>query len=156
MRSNLGSVALAVLFGSCADAPAGPGSSANPDPPSRMFVSNAVSASSAAVASAPSISSGSVAHGKNASRTMALADVEGDVAYISLQPETNPAGVTAVISNQRLGASVSAPMLDGGLDPVPLPAAAGDSVSIEIQNASNVTIETLGTTVSIKRVPKIV
>src|SRR5687768_9079996 len=156
MYRSLGFVALAVFLGSCADSPAGPGPVANPDPPPRMFVSNSRSAAPAAASISPSVSSGPAGHGNTASRTMALAADEANVAYVSLQPQTNPAGVSAVVSNPGSGASVTAPMIDGGLDPVPLLASTGDSVQIEILNASGMTIETLGSRVLSRRPPRIV
>lgn len=156
MHRSLGFFALAVLLESCAHDAAGPGAGATVDPPSRMFVSNSRSAASATASIAASVSNRPAVHPNTASRTMALAEDEGNVAYISLQPQTNPGGVSAVISNQRSGVTISAPMLDGGMDPVPLPANTGDSVRIEIQNASGVTIETLNSSVASKRPPKIV
>jgi alpha-tubulin suppressor-like RCC1 family protein/uncharacterized protein YjdB len=94
--------------------------------------------------------------GVKASRSISIAADDNSIAYISLQPETAPTGVTAVITNARLGVSVTTPMVDGGIDPVPLPAAAGDSVKIQIQTAGGITVTTVANVVPSRRPPKIV
>ena len=55
-----------------------------------------------------------------------------EVAYVSLPPGTMPDGVTAAIRNRATGAQVTAVTADGGWDPVPIPAKAGDTLFIAI------------------------
>jgi alpha-tubulin suppressor-like RCC1 family protein len=61
---------------------------------------------------------------------------EPDVAYISMPPSTFPGGVLAVIRNPRGGGSVTAAVIDGGFDALPIRAVAGDEVEIAISLAS--------------------
>lgn len=61
---------------------------------------------------------------------------EPDLAYISLPPNTFPNGVLAVIRNSRGGGTVTAAVIDGGFDAVPVAAAAGDVVEIEIRSGA--------------------
>src|SRR5215208_1055563 len=51
------------------------------------------------------------------------ATAEG-VAYLSLPPGAVPGGTRAVIRNLGTGRAVTAALVDGGLDPVPVPAVA--------------------------------
>ena len=55
------------------------------------------------------------------------------VAYVSLVPGTFPGAVHATISNRGTGAGVTAGMFEGGLDPVPVAATAGDTLDFTIQ-----------------------
>lgn len=156
MYRKSGILILTILFGSCSQDTAGPRDSSSLEPPSPIYVSNARSATaSTSIGVSASITSSTHVN-RNAARTVGIASDEGDVAYISLQPQTNPGGATALISNLRVGASVTAPMIDGGLDPVPVAASEGDSVRIEIRNASDVTIQILANVVPGRRQPKIV
>ncbi|MFL5483639.1 MAG: Ig-like domain-containing protein [Gemmatimonadaceae bacterium] len=87
---------------------------------------------------------------------MSVGAADANVAFISLQPQTVPGGVTAIVSNVRSGASVTTSMVDGGMDPIPVPAVAGDSITIEAQAASGAALVTLGNSVPSRRPPKIV
>src|SRR5213592_787119 len=51
-------------------------------------------------------------------------------AYISLAPGTIPDGATVTISNARTTRVVTAAIIDGGFDPVPVQAIAGDTVKV--------------------------
>jgi WD40 repeat protein len=82
-----------------------------------FLTSNAVS-----VAASGSSSGGSVASG---SRT-----------YISLPPGTLPGASSVSIRVERTGTVVSALMAEGGLDPVAVPAAAGDILSLTLGPSS--------------------
>jgi alpha-tubulin suppressor-like RCC1 family protein len=55
-----------------------------------------------------------------------------EVAYVSLPPGTFPDGETATIRNRATGAQATAVMANGGWDPVPIPAKAGDTLFIAI------------------------
>ena len=64
----------------------------------------------------------------SASRTTA----PDQVTYVSLPPNSAPGGATAVVTNLRTKSTLSASMVEGGLDPVPLLAAVGDTVRIDV------------------------
>ena len=53
--------------------------------------------------------------------------------YVSLPPDSIPAGVTATITNYRTGASATAAIVAGGFDPVAIQAATGDTLAIVVQ-----------------------
>jgi alpha-tubulin suppressor-like RCC1 family protein len=130
--------------------PSGPSGPGQGEPPSPLYVSNASSLSSAG-----SISPRYARNpGVGAAASITVADA--NVAYISLQPQTYPSGTNAVISNRRSGAAVKTSMVDGGFDPVPLPASEGDSASIEIKTTDGITIATVSSSVPSRRAPKIV
>src|SRR5256885_10196506 len=61
------------------------------------------------------------------------ASLSTDLVYISLAPGAVPTGVQATIRNQATGASVSAGVVDGGFDPVAIPASAGDTLVVEVK-----------------------
>jgi Tol biopolymer transport system component len=55
------------------------------------------------------------------------------VAYVSIRPGTFPGMLAALITNRRIGVSQRATLINGGLDPVPIQATVGDTVSVVIQ-----------------------
>jgi alpha-tubulin suppressor-like RCC1 family protein len=85
-----------------------------------------------------------------------LTPADPDLAYIALPPGTYPDGVLAVIRNSRGGATVSAAITDGGLDAVPIAAAVGDVVEIEVRNAAGGTPIVASYTVPAKRKPRVI
>lgn len=152
IRCEVVFIGITVWLAGCTQDAAGP----RVPTPSPMYVSNSQSARIAAsIGSTRSVRSGARPSVK-ASRSVSIAVDDNNVAYISLQPQTAPTGVIAVITNARLGVSVTTPMVDGGIDPVPLPAAAGDSVKIEIKTAGGITVTTVANLVPSRRPPKIV
>ena len=52
--------------------------------------------------------------------------------YVSLPPGAIPSGSTATISDLRTGGSVNAAVVDGGFDPVALPAIEGDTLVVVV------------------------
>ncbi|MGD8727016.1 MAG: Ig-like domain-containing protein, partial [Gemmatimonadales bacterium] len=58
------------------------------------------------------------------------------VVYVSLLPGSFPDGEHATIRNRATGAEATAVMADGGFDPVPLPAIAGDTLDFRIELAT--------------------
>ncbi len=56
-----------------------------------------------------------------------------DVVYVSLPPGTEPEGGLALVRNTKGGASIPVPMGSGGFDPIPIVAAAGDTIAIEVE-----------------------
>jgi len=59
--------------------------------------------------------------------------------YVFLAPGTVPGGQWARIENQRTGATAEAAMLDGGFDPVSLPARAGDTLLVTLSTDADQT-----------------
>ena len=156
---NLRLVLLAVGVASCSQDAAGPpdggsGHGGSGEPPSPMNVSNPRSLSSVSLNASSSIAPGTHAT-VGGVRSMSVS-VDANVAYISLQPQTFAGGSNAVITNRRSGATLTAPIVDGGIDPVQLSATAGDSVVIEAITTSGVTIGTVSNVVPDRRPPTIV
>lgn len=57
----------------------------------------------------------------------------GEVVYVSLPPDSIPGGEVALIGNPATGSVVITTMVDGGFDPVPVAARAGDTLQLDIQ-----------------------
>ncbi len=53
--------------------------------------------------------------------------------FVSLPPGSVPGGTSATIRNIQTGTSMTVPMMDGGFDPVPFDAIAGDSLEVQIE-----------------------
>jgi uncharacterized protein YjdB len=64
------------------------------------------------------------------------------VTYVAIPPGTVPGGVTAQVFNPASASLVTAAMTDGGLDPVPVGAKDGDTVTIVTTTAGGVTAAT--------------
>src|SRR5512138_1349592 len=58
--------------------------------------------------------------------------VAGSTACVSIRPGSLPQGLTATIAGPGGGEPRTVPVVAGGLDPVPVPAAAGDVISIAV------------------------
>jgi alpha-tubulin suppressor-like RCC1 family protein len=150
---NLGFAILATITTGCSHDAAGPGPGPGPGPgapSSPLNVSNSrleSIATSIGPAASPNV---------GAMPAMAVVVADANIAYISLQPQSYPTGNTATITNRRSGATVATTMVDGGIDPIPLPANAGDSVSIEIRTTDGITVATVNNAVPSRRPPKIV
>ncbi len=80
----------------------------------------------------------------------------GQVAYISLPPGTAPSGVTATIRNRVTGIGLTVAIIDGGFDPVPIAAVAGDVLDIEVRLAGSAAPQMYSLAVPGKRRPKVV
>jgi alpha-tubulin suppressor-like RCC1 family protein len=76
------------------------------------------------------------------------------VAFVSLVRGTVPGGQHAVVRNLSAGGLTEAPMRDGGLDPVQLPARVGDSVEVETRAGDDV--RRFGGMVEMRRPPVVV
>ena len=114
-------VALAVLWASACREVQGPEPGPNDPPedtPSPAMISNPVTAQ-AASSSGASFS----------------ASAATDVVYVSLSPGSVPDGKRAAFRNRASGAELAATMKDGGFDPVPIQAAAGDTLDFRIELA---------------------
>lgn len=137
---------LGTMWLGCSDGPIDP----SPPPLEGLIVSNPspnVAAASLARRGSPS--------GMAFSFAAQIAD-ETDVAYISLPPGTYANGALARIQSPRLTGTVTASMVEGGLDPVPVTANAGDSVEIEILGSDGLTLARTGSRVPTTRRPRVV
>jgi Tol biopolymer transport system component len=79
-----------------------------------------------------------------------------DVAYVSLRPGTIPDGERATLHNPRNGVVVTTGMEEGGFDPVPIEAAAGDTVEIDVRVSGSTTPIQLSYEVPVRRRPIVV
>jgi len=109
---------VAALLAACAgDGPVGQNPPA-PLPPTPFLVSNPSSGLS-----------------RTAPNGMSSAPTSATVAWISLPSGRIPDASAVTITNQRTGVRVNASVTDGGFDPVPLPAQAGDTLEIYVVGA---------------------
>jgi alpha-tubulin suppressor-like RCC1 family protein len=124
----------------CSDSPGGP---ACCDPlPEGLIVSDPVATSGVAAATGAALALSPSA--------------EDSVVYVSLPPGTVPAGRLAVLRRVGDAATLSTPVLDGGFDPVPVEAHAGDSIEVLVRDAGGATVEVLGLVIAARRPPIIV
>jgi alpha-tubulin suppressor-like RCC1 family protein len=137
--------ALMAWFGGCSDSPSGIEDQSLPE---EAMVSDPVADAAAALG----------AHGASTAPlfTAAQAVVETDVVYITLPPRTASNGVVAVIRNPRVGGTVWVSVSDGGFDPVPVAASAGDVVQIEVLGAGGARVALLSRSVPSRRPPRVV
>src|SRR5215208_4308563 len=84
------------------------------------------------------------------------AGAPGDVAYLSLPPRAVPGGARATIRRKGASLEITAALVDGGLDPTPVPAAAGDTVELVVTNASGAVLHRLFIGVPPSRPPVVV
>lgn len=75
--------------------------------------------------------------------------------YVSLPSGAYPTGTTAIIRNTANQPSVAQPMVDGGFDPIAIPAGVGDTVEITIR-AGAVVLATIARAVPRSRRPGVV
>ena len=119
-RTRLALAAILALVMGCGDAQA-PGS----DNPPR-----AAAVLASLIVSNPTASPGAAATSSGASG-------DAGIVYTSLPPGSVPDGERAVITTRRTGAQVTVAMIDGGFDPAPLEATAGDTLDIRIEPTEN-------------------
>jgi hypothetical protein len=126
--------------GAChGDGPIAPPPLPPPPPPLReVVVSNPVTRTSSGAAR-PAI-------------PLALA-ATAETTYVSLPPGTAPGGDLATIRNLRTASSVVAPVGDGGFDPVPLSAVAGDTIEVVVRDQDGTTVLSVRAAVAAKRPP---
>src|SRR5687768_1151370 len=132
-RFVFGVAALSALgwLGACQGDSAGPNGGVDPDPTDDA---DTVTLNASNALSGASIASLSLTH--PADVRMAAQVQDGPVTYISLKPGTVANGLTVVISNPRLGGTVTAAVTDGGFDPIPVRASAGDVIEIAVATAT--------------------
>jgi alpha-tubulin suppressor-like RCC1 family protein len=68
----------------------------------------------------------------NAMMLSAGTSAAAHVVYVSMVPGTVPTGLQATIRDQASGVSVTTAVVNGGFDPVPIPAEVGDTLQVEI------------------------
>ena len=74
------------------------------------------------------------------SGSLAGGGIDGNVAYVSLPPGAFPSGETVTITNLATGAARTETMVDGGFDPVPIPAAVGDTLEITMVDVEGIIV----------------
>ena len=84
------------------------------------------------------------------------ASLDRTLAYVSLEPGAVPTGVKATIHNRVSGESVSTPIVDGGFDPVAIPANAGDTLLVEISRLGSAGTLVVAELVAARRPPVVV
>ncbi|MFL5612495.1 MAG: Ig-like domain-containing protein [Gemmatimonadaceae bacterium] len=70
--------------------------------------------------------------------TFAAVATEGTLVYVSLAPKSTTSGRQATIRNMATGQSITADVLNGGFDPIALPASIGDTLIIDVADATGV------------------
>jgi hypothetical protein len=84
---------------------------------------------------------GMLAGGSRAGFSLGRVDeAEPGVTWVSLPAGTVPRGRNATITNRATGASVASSLVDGGLDPVRIPAEAGDSIDVAVTDSAGGTV----------------
>jgi hypothetical protein len=129
IRGPLGGLAMILLagagLGSCGDDGTGPPTTHLPSPgQTPVLVSEPVSSEGAAQVGVRAILGDAVMSSSVPS------------AYVSYAPGSVPGADSVLVTNIKNDVSVGAQMVDGGLDPIPVPAAVGDSLVLEIFSAS--------------------
>ena len=81
---------------------------------------------------------------------------EGDVVYVSLRPGTLPNGAVATVRNQRTGNSAIVRLVDGGLDPLPMAAHAGDTLDLAVTDQLGATTYSAYLAVPFSKPPSVV
>lgn len=133
-------VALAAGLASCGDAPNAPEPAGQQ--PIQPFVLSEPVASAGASPVGPATAAPSARTGE-------------PVVFVSLPPGTAPEGTGATITNQASGLEVVAALRDGGVDPVPVPAAVGDTIIVTIPNPTGPAVQ-LKAAVPARRAPVVV
>ncbi|HMG18202.1 MAG TPA: Ig-like domain-containing protein [Gemmatimonadales bacterium] len=142
VRAGITVAIMSVLgwLGGCSDSPSGPCPDCPPE--GGLMVSDTVSALSVASAA-----------GASPTLTSSTGD---EVAYVSLPPGTVPAGNIAIIRRVGDAGSIFTTLRDGGFDPVPVDAGAGDSIDVIVRNAAGGTVLQTRLTVAATRPPIVV
>ncbi len=143
VRAGIGLAGVAALawFAACSDNPVDPCPTC-PPPPQGVIMSNPV----------PVAALGAEVRGE-------LAQAPGagtDVVYVSLAPGTVPTGSRAILRRVGDAASLATAVNDGGFDPVPVTAQAGDSIDVTVTDAGGSTVYHVRAAVLAARPPVIV
>ena len=106
------------LLVACSDDPAGPGRDPDPDPDPQPTAT-------------PVLVSGPVAPAAAGADVRSVRG-DGSRVFVSMPPGTEPGGTSVTVGMKTSTASVRAPVVDGGFDPVAVEALAGDSLIIVV------------------------
>ncbi len=87
------------------------------------------------IVSQPVGSAGAAAAGALGAQRIVAAG--SSVAYVSLPPGTVPTGLLATIRDRANGQSVTAAVVDGGFDPVAIPASVGDTLGVDVTRSGS-------------------
>ena len=94
------------------------------------------------------------------SSTLPIAALRADdgsaVVHVALPPGTAPEGARARVRNARVGSEVWVTMRDGGFDPVPVVASAGDVLDVEVRRGDGSLLSSFARTVPASRPPRVV
>jgi len=133
------------LFAACTES-AGPNPPPPPPPPPPgLIVSNPIPIGALAIA-------GNVA----ASRSPASSAAADSVVYVAVTPGTAPSGRSATVRRIGSASSFTTPFFDGGFDPVPVNARAGDSIDVVITDAGGGLVSRMRLAVAATRAPVVV
>ncbi len=77
-------------------------------------------------------------------------------AYVFLPPDSIPGGIAAAVQNRRTGRTIATAMINGGFDPVPVTAIAGDTLDIVVELSGGGNPERLIQPVPLKHAPSVV
>ncbi|HTI06012.1 MAG TPA: Ig-like domain-containing protein [Gemmatimonadales bacterium] len=102
------------------------------------------------------ILSGLVPSGSGAPSGLSSATVTTRVVYVSLSPDAVPGGTTAAITNRATGAVVTAAVVNGGFDPVPIGASIGDTLAVAVSTSEHGAAVSGFVLVAARRAPRVV
>jgi alpha-tubulin suppressor-like RCC1 family protein len=119
-RLVVGTLGLLAWFAACSDS-GDPGTGPDPVDDASILVSNPLPNDNA-----------SVINGRSGLAAVGASLQEETVAYVSLPRGSVPAGATATITSPHASGTLTVPITDGGFDPVPIEAVAGDQLTIRI------------------------
>ena len=142
---GLGALGLSTWIGGCSDGRR----VTDPVTPDSAIVSEAVPNASFA---------GEASRGDGAASLAAASGAadETDVAYVSLPAGMIRNGTAATISNRRTESSVTLLVTEGGFDPVPVPAHAGDALDLVVTDGGGAAVYSATIKVPVRRPPKVV
>lgn len=131
-----------LLLISCSD-PHGPTCC---EPVSDLIVSDPLSANTISATASP----------ESAPAVAPASSAADDVIYVSIPPGTTFTGSLAIIERIGDDAEVATRIIDGGFDPVAVNATTGDSIRVQIRDATGATVLVLTSRVRTRRPPVVV
>jgi alpha-tubulin suppressor-like RCC1 family protein len=143
MVLRLGALSFAVTLGGCAEDRRHVTEPAKPD------------AAFSTILSDPRQSSGPPPEGLLGAAQGSSSPTASDIVYVSLPPGTIPGGVRVVVRNLETGFARTESVVDGGLDPVAVPASAGDRLALVATLGNGATLNSV-TRVPARRRPSVV
>ena len=129
----------------CSDTPGDPCATCQGLLFSGLIVSSPVPAAGVAAGTAPTRANSAPANDAGESAT-----------YVSLTPGTAPPGAQATVRRVGDAATLTTAVRDGGFDPVPVVAQAGDSIEVTVTDAGGATVFEMRVAVAAHRPPVIV